>query len=40
MIYYAKTKDGVIWMLTLYAKNEAESIPASVLRRIKDEIDA
>ena len=40
VIYYAKVKDGVIWMLTLYAKNEAESIPASVLRKIKEEIDA
>jgi hypothetical protein len=29
----------VIWMLTLYAKNEAESISPSVLRKIKDEID-
>jgi len=27
-------------VLTLYAKNEAESVPASVLRKIKDEIDA
>jgi hypothetical protein len=27
-------------MLTLYAKNEAESIPAHVLKRIKEEIDA
>jgi len=40
VIYYAKVRDGVIWMLTLYAKNETESIPASVLRKIKEEIDA
>jgi len=39
VIYYAKAKDGVIWMLTLYAKNEAESISTSVLRKIKEEID-
>ncbi len=26
-------------MLTLYAKNEADSIPAHVLKRIKEEID-
>lgn len=39
VIYYAKTREGVIWMLTIYAKNEEESIPAHVLRKIKEEID-
>src|SRR5258706_13624877 len=39
VIYYAKTSDGIIWMLTIYAKNEAKSIPAHVLRKIKEEID-
>jgi mRNA-degrading endonuclease RelE of RelBE toxin-antitoxin system len=39
VIYYARTRQGQIWMLTLYAKNVAESIPAHVLRQIKDEID-
>jgi hypothetical protein len=39
VIYYARLSDGVIWMLTLYAKNEAESIAPSVLRKIKEEID-
>lgn len=39
VIYYARTREGVIWMPTLYAKNEEESIPAHVLRRIKEEID-
>ena len=38
VIYYLKRQDEV-WMLTLYAKNEADSIPAHVLRQIKDEID-
>jgi hypothetical protein len=28
-----------IWMLTIYAKNVAESIPADILRRIREEID-
>ena len=28
-----------IWMLTLYAKNEAESIPGHILKKIKEEID-
>ena len=39
VIYYAKTHEGVIWMLTIYAKNEEQTIPAHVLRRIKEEID-
>jgi hypothetical protein len=39
VIYYVKREDGVIWMLTIYAKNEAEDIPAGILQRIKREID-
>lgn len=39
VIYYAKTREGVIWMLSLYAKNVAENIPAHVLKQIKQEID-
>ena len=39
VIYYAKLRDSMIWMLTIYAKNEAETIPAHVLRKIKEEID-
>ena len=39
VIYYAKTGEGVIWMLTIYAKNEEENIPAHVLRKIKEELD-
>jgi hypothetical protein len=39
VIYYAKTHEGVIWMLTIYAKNEEQSIPAHVLRKIKEELD-
>ena len=39
VIYFLRTAQGQIWMLTLYAKNVTESIPASVLKQIKDEID-
>jgi hypothetical protein len=39
VIYYARTRRGEIWMLTIYAKNVAESIPATVLRQIREEID-
>ena len=40
VIYYLRSARGEIWMLTVYAKNEADSIPAHVLKRIKEEIDA
>ena len=30
---------GEIWLLTVYAKNEAENIPAHVLRQLKEAID-
>jgi hypothetical protein len=39
VIYYARRREGIIWMLTIYAKNEEENIPAHVLRKIKGEID-
>jgi hypothetical protein len=39
VVYYARTREGIIWMLTIYAKNEEESIPAHILRKIKEEID-
>lgn len=39
VIYFLRTRQGQIWLLTLYPKNVAENIPAHVLRQIKDEID-
>src|SRR5882672_6002335 len=39
VIYYVQRGEGVIWMLTIYAKNEAENIAPEVLRRIREEID-
>ena len=39
LIYYVRRGEGVIWMLTIYAKNEAESIAPEILRRIREEID-
>jgi hypothetical protein len=39
VIYYAKSRQGQIWMLTLYAKNVSENIPGHILRKIKEEID-
>ena len=39
VIYYLRLKQGEVWMLTLYAKNEAENMPAAVLKKIKEELD-
>ena len=39
VIYYSKVRDGVIFMLTIYAKNEEGNIPAHILRKIKEEAD-
>jgi hypothetical protein len=39
VIYYLRSQQGVIWMLTLYSKSVAENIPTAVLRRIRQEID-
>jgi hypothetical protein len=38
IIYYGRLAEGQIWMLTLYARNEAQNIPTSALRRIKEEL--
>lgn len=39
VIYYVRSKHGLIWLLTLYPKSVAENIPASVLRQIRKEIE-
>ena len=39
VIYYLQLRQGQVWMLTLYAKNEADSIPGAVLKKIKEELD-
>lgn len=39
VIYFVRTAKGVIRMWTIYAKNEAENIPAHVLRKIRQELD-
>jgi hypothetical protein len=37
VIYYVNAGDE-IWLLTIYAKNEASAIPTKVLKRIKKEM--
>ena len=39
IIYFVRVQASLVWMLTLYDKNEAENIPAQVLRRIKQELE-
>lgn len=39
VIYYLRSRLGQVWMLTVYAKNLSESIPAQLLKKIREEID-
>ena len=39
VIYYVRLQQGQVWMLTLYAKNEAATIPGAILKKIKEELD-
>jgi len=36
VIYFLRERQGEIWLLTLYAKNVAATIPAHVLRQINE----
>lgn len=38
IIYYLKSREGVIWMLTVYPKNVAEKIPTHILKKILKEM--
>ena len=40
MIYFLRRRNDEVWMLTLYSKNVADNIPAKVLKKIKEAIDA
>jgi hypothetical protein len=40
LIYFLRLRHDEIWMLTLYAKNVSDTIPAKVLKKIREEIDA
>lgn len=39
VIYYVKTQADEIWLLTIYAKNELENLPANMLKAIRQEIE-
>jgi hypothetical protein len=38
VIYFFKKQDDEIWMLTIYGKSQAATIPAHVLRQIAAEV--
>jgi hypothetical protein len=40
VIYYLRSQQGQIWLLTAYAKNVRDTISGAVLRKIKEELDA
>ena len=40
VIYFLRRRNDEVWMLTLYAKNVADNIPAKLLKKIKEAIDA
>ena len=39
VIFYLRTRQGEIWLLTVYDKSETQNIAPGVLRNIKEEID-
>ena len=39
VIYYVRDRKGLIWLLTIYDKREQETIPATVLRKIREELE-
>jgi mRNA-degrading endonuclease RelE of RelBE toxin-antitoxin system len=39
VIYYLRLRQGQIWMLTMYAKNETATLAGPVLKKIKEELD-
>jgi mRNA-degrading endonuclease RelE of RelBE toxin-antitoxin system len=39
VVYYWRSRQGEVWLLTIYAKNESQNIPAYILKRIKEKIE-
>lgn len=39
VIYYVRSVNGVIWLLTLYPKNVTHDIAPHVLRQIREELE-
>ena len=39
VIYFVRRPENIIWMLTIYPKSVTDSIPAYVLKQIREEIE-
>ena len=39
VIYYLRTAQGVVWLLTLYPKNVRDNIAPHILKQIREEIE-
>jgi mRNA-degrading endonuclease RelE of RelBE toxin-antitoxin system len=39
IIYFVRRPNQVVWMLTIYPKNQSDSIPGHVLKQIRQEIE-
>jgi len=39
IIYFVKTAEGEIWLLTVYAKSKLDNLPGHVLRQWKEALD-
>lgn len=39
VIYFNRLANGEIWLLSIYAKNVRENMPAHILRQIREEIE-
>ena len=40
VIYFVRRSEAVIWMLTIYAKGEIDSIPGHTLKMIRKELES
>lgn len=38
IIYYYRSLENQIWLLTIYAKNEAENVPLKTLKKIRERL--
>lgn len=38
ILYFARTEDGEIWLLLIYAKSAVASIPGHILKALKEEM--
>jgi mRNA-degrading endonuclease RelE of RelBE toxin-antitoxin system len=39
VIYFLKSSEDEVWFITMYPKNVAETIPAAILKKIRNEIE-